>query len=235
MTLALIVLGGFAVGAGGWLCVTAFAASTPSLARTIAHLHRPPVRYASSTDVWTRFGARALSVLGGRVGGDATRRRLVLIGRAPEAHAAYLAGVALAGFVSPLLLAVVVTWSSATLAAWMVSLGFALGCAAVGVLLVTAELEQRALAASRDLRHQLSAYLDVLTMLLASNQGNEGALRLAADAGDGRLFVELRRRALCVVVRDDHRNLRARMPLQRVGRGARPLAVGAVGQQNLVK
>jgi tight adherence protein C len=38
--------------------------------------------------------------------------------------------------------------------------------------------------------------LDVLTMLLASNQGNEGALRLAAEAGDGRLFIELRRRML---------------------------------------
>ena len=64
------------------------------------------------------------------------------------------------------------------------------------MLLVSADLDQRASTASRDLRHQLSAYLDVLTMLLASNQGNEGALRLAADAGDGRLFVELRRRML---------------------------------------
>jgi len=95
-----------------------------------------------------------------------------------------------------MLLAVVVTWSSATVASWVVSFGLSLGVAAIGVLLATADLEQRASAASRDLRHQLSAYLDVLTMLLASNQGNEGALRLAADAGDGRLFVELRRRML---------------------------------------
>ena len=130
------------------------------------------------------------------LGGDATRRRLDLVGRTPEAHAALLATAALAGFVTPLVLAAIVTWTSATVATWMVSLGFALGLAAVGVLLVVADLEQRAAAASRDLRHQLSAYLDVLTMLLASNQGNEGALRLAADAGDGRLFVELRRRML---------------------------------------
>ncbi len=33
-------------------------------------------------------------------------------------------------------------------------------------------------------------------MLLAGNVGNEGALRQAAQAGDGRLFVELRRRIL---------------------------------------
>ena len=45
-----------------------------------------------------------------------------------------------------------------------------------------------------DLRFQLSAYLDVVTMLLAGNSGHEGALEQAARAGDGRLFVELRRR-----------------------------------------
>jgi tight adherence protein C len=195
MTLALVVLGGFAIAAGGWLCITAFATSTPSLARTVAHLHRPAVRQVAVTDRWTAFGS-ALMAVGGRAGGEETRRRLDLVGRTPEAHAALLATAALAGFVTPLVLAAIVTWSSATVATWMVSLGFALGLAAVGVLLVVADLEQRAAAASRDLRHQLSAYLDVLTMLLASNQGNEGALRLAADAGDGRLFVELRRRML---------------------------------------
>ena len=40
----------------------------------------------------------------------------------------------------------------------------------------------------------MSAYLDVVTMLLAGNTGYEGALEQAAHAGDGRLFVELRRR-----------------------------------------
>ena len=45
-----------------------------------------------------------------------------------------------------------------------------------------------------DLRHQLSAYLDMMTMLLAGNTGHEGALRQAAEAGDGLLFRELRRR-----------------------------------------
>ncbi len=195
MTLAL-VLGGAAVAAGGWLCITAFATPTPSLSRTVAHLHRPPIRQAESTDRWTTFGSRAMAVVGGRVGGVATRRRLDLVGRTPEAHAGYLAIAALAGFITPLMLAAIATWMSATAATWMVSLGFALGLAAVAVLLVVADLDQRSSAASRDLRHQLSAYLDVLTMLLASNQGNEGALRLAADAGDGRLFVELRRRML---------------------------------------
>ena len=55
----------------------------------------------------------------------------------------------------------------------------------------SAAAEQR-----NDLRYQLSSYLDVVTMLLAGNVGNEGALRQAAQAGDGRLFVELRQRIL---------------------------------------
>ncbi len=45
-----------------------------------------------------------------------------------------------------------------------------------------------------DLRHQLGAYLDMVTMLLAGNTGYEGALDQAARAGDGLLFRELRRR-----------------------------------------
>jgi hypothetical protein len=42
-----------------------------------------------------------------------------------------------------------------------------------------------------DLRYQLSAFLDVVTMLLVGNTGHEGALLRAAQAGDGRLFGEL--------------------------------------------
>lgn len=195
MSLALVVVGGMAVAAGGWLCLAAFGATTPPLTRTVAHLHRPPRQRPADADGWTAVGSTALRLLGG-AWGDTTRRRLDLVGRTPETHAGYLTLAALAGLLLPLTLAAAVTWASATAATWMVSLGAAIACSAVGVLLVTVDLEQRAAAGSRDLRHQLSAYLDVLTMLLASNQGNEGALRLAADAGDGRLFVELRRRML---------------------------------------
>jgi tight adherence protein C len=57
-------------------------------------------------------------------------------------------------------------------------------------LVHTATVE-RAAEARSDLRHQLSAYLDVVTMLLAGNVGHEGALEEATRAGDGRLFREL--------------------------------------------
>jgi Flp pilus assembly protein TadB len=68
--------------------------------------------------------------------------------------------------------------------------------AIAGPLLVHTSMRSAAARQRNDLRYQLSSYLDVVTMLLAGNVGNEGALRQAAQAGDGRLFVELRKRIL---------------------------------------
>jgi tight adherence protein C len=78
----------------------------------------------------------------------------------------------------------------------VVPLAVALIGAIVGPLVVHTAMRSAAVDLRRDLRYQLSSYLDVVTMLLAGNVGNEGALRQAAQAGDGRLFVELRRRIL---------------------------------------
>ena len=64
MNVALVVFGGMAVAAGGWLCLTAFGTTTPPLARTVAHLHRPPLRRPAKSDRWTAFGASTLGLLG---------------------------------------------------------------------------------------------------------------------------------------------------------------------------
>jgi Flp pilus assembly protein TadB len=191
-----VVLGGLALAIGGWLCIAALVPDAPSLGRAVARLHRPPDPPALRPGAWTTLGSRTLEAFGNELWSDATSSHLSLVGRSPETHAAYLAAAAAAGLVVPSLLVASLTRASASAGVWAVSLAVAMVCAATGVLLVVADLDQRATRASRDLRHQLSAYLDVLTMLLASNQGNEGALRLAAEAGDGRLFIELRRRML---------------------------------------
>ena len=191
-----ILVGGLAVTVGALVCLGAVVPDAPSLARAVARLHRPPSPPANKRDPLSSLGSSALGVFGDGLWSEPTSRRLDLIGRTSEVHAAYLVTAALAGLLAPVVVVAVATRATPSAGVWSVSLGVALLCAATGVLLVRADLEQRAAAMSRDLRHQLSAYLDVLTMLLASNQGNEGALRLAAEAGDGRLFVELRRRML---------------------------------------
>lgn len=69
--------------------------------------------------------------------------------------------------------------------------GLSLVGLAFGPLLVHRRDLDQAARLRVDLRFQLSAYLDVVTMLLAANTGHEGALLRAAQAGDGRLFEEL--------------------------------------------
>ena len=67
-------------------------------------------------------------------------------------------------------------------------------CRELAPLLVDSAATAAADERRSDVRHQLSAFLDMVTMLLAGNTGHETALEQAAAAGDGLLFVELRRR-----------------------------------------
>ncbi len=181
--------------AGLWLVVTGIAQRRPSLARVSAYLGRHVIESSDEVNIsaWVRTGRRIY------------RRRsfpmtvladLRLVQRPPEAHAMMLVAAGAAGLFGP---------------AFVVAVGQSLGVLALGVALpavvailaataaplsLHAAVHGRARDIRRDLRYQLSAYLDVVTMLLAGNVGNEGALRQAASSGDGRLFVELRHRIL---------------------------------------
>jgi hypothetical protein len=66
--------------------------------------------------------------------------------------------------------------------------------AVLAPMVVHSDAMSRADTVRLDLRHQLGAFIDMLTMLLAGNTGYEGALDQAARAGDGLLFRQLRRR-----------------------------------------
>ena len=65
--------------------------------------------------------------------------------------------------------------------------------ALVGWMVPRAMLRSDAARARRDFRHALGAYLDVLVLLLAAHEGTESAMDLAARAGTGPAFAELRR------------------------------------------
>jgi hypothetical protein len=178
------------LGAGGvWLLVTGSAQRRPALARMSNYLARRPVIAASGPrDGWARLGhplARRLH-LSSEVLAD-----LRLVHRSLEVHAAYLVAAAAAGLFGPMLCMAIGQALGLLSIGLVVPLVAALGGAIAGPLLVHISMRS-----SVDLRYQLSSYLDVVTMLLAGNVGNEGALRQAAQAGDGRLFVELRTRIL---------------------------------------
>ena len=71
---------------------------------------------------------------------------------------------------------------------WLMIVG-----ALVGLLVPRVVLRSDAAQARRDFRHALGAYLDVLVLLLAAGEGPEWAMDLAARAGNGPAFIELRR------------------------------------------
>lgn len=185
------------VGAVGLLlALSGLLQPAPSLDRALAHLQRPGV------DQTRTAGNVPAGRLGRWLAGSESGRRwltsvapeLNLVGRTPEEHAVRLLAAAAGGFVAPLALMGLLQAAGAVDVRWYAPLALSLMCAGTGPVLVHVHTLERAAAERTDLRYQLSAYLDVVTMLLAGNTGYEGSLEQAAHAGDGRLFVELRRR-----------------------------------------
>lgn len=188
-----------ACGVGGLaLCVDGWRQPRPPLARVIAHLRRAGyTSTAANHDPIVvmrpiRTSGRRLASVAPGLFPTATELRLVQ--RSLDSHIGALAAAAVLGTLGPVVVL------GALQAAGVVSLGvfvpvaLALVGLVVGPLAVDSAVTERAREVQTDLRFQLSAYLDVVTMLLAGNSGHEGALEQAARAGDGRLFVELRRR-----------------------------------------
>jgi Flp pilus assembly protein TadB len=179
---------------GVWLLAAAVAQRRPSLVKVSMHLRRSAVVSPNErTDRWARVGRRLSRHF--HLPADSTAD-LRLVRRSIDAHLAYLLAAAMAGLVGPSLLLELVQSLGLVSIGIFVPVAAALLGAVVGPLLVHNSMRGTAAEQRRDLRYQLSSYLDVVTMLLAGNVGNEGALRQAAQAGDGRLFVELRRRIL---------------------------------------
>lgn len=186
-----------AIGAAG--CVLVIGALTqpvPPLRRVIAHLQRPgAVGPAAGGRVARSRLASMLTATARRhpslVPGDTELR---LIGRPVEVHALYLVVAAIAGFALPLVVFGLLQSAGLLPLGWFIPILGAIAGIVVGPLVVHTAAVGRANEIRNDLRYQASAYLDVVTMLLAGNTGYEGALEQASHTGDGRLFAELRRR-----------------------------------------
>ncbi len=184
---------GVVVAISGWL------QPAPSLTRVLQHLRRPAAAPGATADSSSRTVGRRL--MGGLA--QAARRHpgllpsdpeLRLVGRSTEQHVTYLVLAAIAGFAGPPVVLRLLQLGGVMSLGWYVPALVALAGGVLGPLLVHTATVETATSVRSDLRYQVSAYLDVVTMLLAGNTGYEGALEQAARAGDGRLFAELRRR-----------------------------------------
>ncbi len=190
--LSIVGAAGVLVAASGWR------QPTPSLGRTVQHLQRPgSVTARPGGDAPTlpiRLVRPLLALARRRPLLLPSAAELQLVGRSVEQHMVLLVSAVLAGLVTPPLVLGLLQVSGVVSLGWFVPLLAAIGGAVLGPVLVHVATVERAMAVRSDLRFQVSAYLDVVTMLLAGNTGYEGALEQAARAGDGRLFAELRRR-----------------------------------------
>ncbi len=178
---------------GAWLAFTGWRQPRPSLERAMSHLRRPAT--VAPRDARGALGSVGAFVErhGASTWSRAWVRPLRLVGRSVDVHLAYLVLASLMGLVVPaLVLGVLQAVGAVSLGIWVPAALSIAGAVAAPML-----LHSITMAASNevsiDLRHQLGAYLDMVTMLLAGNTGYEGALDQAARAGDGMLFRELRR------------------------------------------
>ena len=196
--LGFVVAVGIVATLGVWLIVTGWRQPRPSLAASVRRINRTPapidrLRAGDTSDLVVRLGelgARS-AVVRRRLGSLAALR---VVGRPFAVHVGYLIVGAIAGLVLPSLILALLSLTG------VVSLGVfvPVGLSLLAAMLIPTIIHSSAVADADeiriDLRHQLSAYLDMTTMLLAGNTGHEGALQQAAEAGDGLLFRQLRKR-----------------------------------------
>lgn len=191
-TTAWLVMSGAALACAVALVVTGWRQPRPSLDRTLRRLRRPPAR--TGADGAGGFVAEIVRHVGGGAVARSWAPSLRLIGRSVEAHVGALVAAALIGFVAPTAGFLTLRSLGAISVGAGVPLLVSLATAFAAPAIVHADAMGRADDARIDVRYQLSAYLDMVIMLLAGNTGHEGALGQAARAGDGLLFHELRRR-----------------------------------------
>jgi Flp pilus assembly protein TadB len=180
--------------AGGALCIDGWRQPRPSLARAIAHLRREPADAGGAASRSARLRRHARRTVARAPVLFPSAVELRLIERSLDTHLVVSIGAALAGASGPAVVLGGLQAAGVLSPGVFVPAGLALVGLIAGPLLVHAAAVERAGEVRTGLRFQLSAYLDMVTMLLAGNTGHEGALEQAAWAGDGRLFLELRRR-----------------------------------------
>lgn len=189
---SLAVIGGLTIAWSGWR------QPRPSLRSASRRLRRAPSQdrdpsLTTSTSVLSDIGR---PVLAGPAGPrlESWRTTTRLIGRPLDVHVGILVISAIAGFVAPAILVAAARGAGLGTGDLLVPALVSIAMAIVVPVFMHSNAVSSADEIRLDMRHQLSAYLDMVTMLLAGNTGHEGALEQAATTGDGRLFHELRRR-----------------------------------------
>ena len=152
--------------------------------------------YATEQAPTQRTSRDAVSSLGAKVAlatsdESALHKDLAVSGLTIEQH-----GLVKAAYPATFILGTYVLWFLALAAGFVVGLGWATLIAIGGGLIsfIVPDIRLRALAAQRRaaFRHALSAYLDLVAIIMTGGGGLLTALQVAADSGDGWAFSEIR-------------------------------------------
>jgi Flp pilus assembly protein TadB len=196
MTLLAVTLAGAGIGLGLFLAFRAVWSPPVPLDRALAQLSRPPLRTLgtpSAERMRDRLGSVAVRFLEatGLVDLGDLQVRLRTLGKPLEAHAYEKVLAGLVGFILPILFAGVMSAAGVSITPAVIAV-VAVGMGLAGFIYPDLGLAERIERRRRDFRHSLSAYLDLVTVILAGGGGLETALQTAADLGDGWAFDEIR-------------------------------------------
>jgi len=196
MTLLAVTLAGAGIGLGLFLSLRAVWSPPVPLDRALAQLSRPPPRTLGTPTaerMRDRLGSAAVRFLEatGLVDLGDLQVRLRTLEKPLEAHAYEKLLASLVGFILPILFAVVMSAAGVSISPAVIAVA-AVGTGLAGFIYPDLGLTERIERRRRDFRHSLSAYLDLVTVILAGGGGLETALQTAADLGDGWAFDEIR-------------------------------------------
>lgn len=191
------LLWGAGLGVGLWALAVWLFPPRPPLRTLVNRLHvtppPPPILTADSEGWALRVGKpfiKPLAALGlpnRRLQGD-----LAVTGKSAEHHLAEKATLALTGLLLPILVELVLVVAGLGLS-WEVPAVAGLVFAVGGFLLPDITVRQEAERRRSTFRHALSAYLNLIRVLLAGGAGVDGALSDAVSIGKGWAFQQLRR------------------------------------------
>ncbi|MEY9969291.1 tight adherence protein C [Streptacidiphilus sp. MAP12-16] len=193
----IVLLLGAAFGAGLWCWWTGTRPATPALTAALTPRQPPAPVAKPAADNRAGWSARAGRVVvpwlarSGLPG--ATTAAALRTMRVPvERHLAEKAAAALAGLVFPWLLAVLGSLVGIRVG-WVLPSGAAVLLAAVLFFIPDHAVRQDSQRHRVEIRHALSAFLDLTVVGLSGGSGIEQSLRSAAGAGQGPAFAAFRR------------------------------------------
>lgn len=199
MTLLAVMVAGAGVGLG---VVVGFRALFPRpipLTRALTDLQRPRRPSAErgtasvTSGVTNRVGQLVIQVVEstGLVDLGRLESRLRTLGKPVEAHAFEKLLGGIAGLLIPVIFSLLLTAAGVPISPGVI-VAVAVGLSVAGFMYPDLGLSDQIERRRRDFRHSLSAYLDLVTIILAGGGGLETALQTSADLGDGWAFTEIR-------------------------------------------